>query len=459
MHVRIFAGIAASSLLAVIFGVESTRADNEPVAPAEPSAADRGREALTSRSYLKPEWGLEIYRAVGSLWETDAPDPDEQPDEYASAFGRRYGLHPAPFPNDGLPMGLRRSTDPASGRQGFQVDCLACHGGSIGGESFVGLGNSQLDMLALYEDFFEADGRPLRFTGFTVNTVKGSVNAGQMAAVLIGLRKPDLSKRIIPLPHGSKFPETDVPAWWNLKHKETTYYDGRTDARSVRSNMQFMLGEKTREGFEELEPTFADILAFLNEIEAPDYPFPIDEDLASQGRQVFEQNCAKCHGTYGEQVNYPNRIVELDIIGTDRARALAPSDLLVAHYNSTWFGEEYPVDEVMAGYQAPPLEGVWATAPYLHNGSIPTLEHLLDSTTRPDRFRRPPSTGFEHYDTDRVGWKVEVLDPVSPEVADRDQDRTIFDSSRYGLGNQGHTFGDSLTPNERRSLIEYLKTL
>ncbi len=158
-------------------------------------------------------------------------------------------------------------------------------------------------------------------------------------------------------------------------------------------------------------------------------------------------------------MNYPNRIVELDIIGTDRARALAPSDLLVAHYNSTWFGEEYPVDEVMAGYQAPPLEGVWATAPYLHNGSIPTLEHLLDSTTRPDRFRRPPSTGFEHYDTDRVGWKVEVLDPVSPEVADRDQDRTIFDSSRYGLGNQGHTFGDSLTPNERRSLIEYLKTL
>lgn len=455
MNLRTLPKVSVFSLLVVLVS-QLALADTDAV---EPSAVDRGREALTARSFLKPEWSLDIYEKVAELWGDDAPNPDADPEGYAFAFARRYGLHPAPFPNENLPMGLKRSTDPSTGRQGLQVDCLVCHGGSIGGQSFVGLGNSQLDMIGLYQDFFQADGRPLFFTGFTVNTVRGAVNAGQMAAVLISLRKPDLSRRLFPVLHGSKFPETDVPAWWNIKYKDTTYYDGRTDARSVRSNMQFMLGEKTREQFEELEPTFADILAYLNSIEAPEYPFPIDAELAARGRSIFENQCAKCHGSYGDEPSYPNLIIELDRIGTDPARALAPSDLLVSHYNSTWFAEEYPVDEEMTGYQAPPLEGVWATAPYLHNGSVPTLEHLLDSSSRPDRFRRPPSTDFEHYDTDRVGWRVEVLAPVSSEAANRDQDRSIFDTSRYGLGNQGHIFGDALSPSERRAVIEYLKTL
>lgn len=426
--------------------------------PAPPDA-DRGREALTARGFLKPEWGMEVYREVAGLWGEAAPDPDLDPEAYADAFASRYGLHPAPFPNDGLPMGIRKATDPMTGRVGFQVDCLACHGGSIGGTSYVGLGNSQLDMIGLYRDFYRADGRPIFFTGFTVNTARGTVNAGQMAAILLGLRKPDLSLRLFPLLHGSTFPETDVPAWWTLKHKDTMYYDGRTDARSVRSIMQFMLGEKTREQFEELEPTFADILAYLKSIEPPDYPFPVDRELASRGETLFRESCARCHGTYGEERSYPSRIVELEVIGTDPARALAPTDALVEHYNETWFAKHYPVDEVMTGYQAPPLDGVWATAPYLHNGSVPTLAELLDSPSRPSRFRRPPSTDFEHYDTARVGWRVEVLDPVEPEAARRDQDRSIFDSSRFGLGNQGHSFGDSLSDEERRAVIEYLKTL
>jgi mono/diheme cytochrome c family protein len=421
--------------------------------------AERGREALITRGYLKPEWGLDTYQGAARFWDEDAPDPRTDPGAFASAFAARYGLHPAPFPNDGLPMGLRQAIDPTTGRSGIQVDCLACHGGSIGGTSYVGLGNSQLDMIGLYRDLFRADGRPLVFTGFTVNTVRGTVNAGQMAAILLSLRNTDLSRRIFPIPHGSNFPELDVPAWWVLKHKDTMYYDGRTDAGSVRSIMQFMLGEKTREQFEELEPTFADILAYLNRIEAPEYPFPIDAELAARGRSVFEGRCVRCHGTYGDDRSYPNRVVELEVIGTDPARALAPSDALVAHYNATWFGELDPVDEEMTGYQAPPLDGVWATAPYLHNGSVPTLDHLLDSTSRPSRFRRPPSTDFEHYDTDRVGWRVEVLEPVEPEIARRDRDRTIFDASRYGLGNQGHTFGDSLPDDQRRAVIEYLKTL
>jgi hypothetical protein len=233
------------------------------------------------------------------------------------------------------------------------------------------------------------------------------------------------------------------------------YYDGRTDARSVRTNMQFLLGEKTLDEFKELEPTFRDIQAYFNNLKPPKYPFPIDRAQADRGRLVFEKSCAKCHGTYGPDGKYPNRIVELREIGTDPARAEGISPRFVAHYNSTWFGEDFPVDDQMIGYQAPPLDGIWATAPYLHNGSVPTLATLLKSSDRPKKFLRPPSTGFEFYDQSNVGWKFEVPTENS---SDR-QEKRLFDTSRFGLGNSGHTFGDKLTDDERMQVLEYLKTL
>jgi mono/diheme cytochrome c family protein len=275
------------------------------------------------------------------------------------------------------------------------------------------------------------------------------------SVVLLSLRNSDLSFRKFPLPLGANIPELDVPAWWLLGKKSTMYYDGRTDARSVRTNMQFMLGEKTLAQFKELEPTYRDIQAFFNNLKPPKYPFPIDRDRAETGKILFNKTCAKCHGTYGDDPKYPNRIVELDEIGTDPARARGISPRFVAHYNSTWFGEDFPVAEEMTGYQAPPLDGVWATAPYLHNGSVPTLANLLKSSDRPSKFYRPPSTDFDYYDRVNVGWKFEV----PTEGAAPDKAKSLFDSQRFGLGNAGHTFGDKLTDDERSQVIEYLKTL
>ena len=109
----------------------------------------------------------------------------------------------------------------------------------------------------------------------------------------------------------------------------------------------------------------------------------------------------------GQTPLIPSKIVPLDVIGTDPARSLGISDRAVAHYNSTWFGKPDPVATERIGYQAPPLDGIWASAPYLHNGSIPTLHALLDSSTRPNRFTRPPSTDFDQYDAQHVGWKFQ----------------------------------------------------
>ena len=440
-------------LILLISGCASPAMADSPDA----NLAARGREVITSKGLLGPAWKDEAYAKVGKFWGDKAPDVTKEPEAYAEAFRRRYGLNPAVVSNDGLPMGLKKGVLADGGKSGIQVDCLLCHGGSIGGKSYPGLGNTQLDATRLFNELTRADGRFLPPTSFAINTSRGTVNAGMFSAVLLSLRNPDLSRRFIPLKLAAQLPELDVPPWWHLAKKSTMYYDGRTPAESVRTNMQFLLGEKSLDDLKKLEPTFRDIQAYFKSLTPPRYPFPIDDAKAARGKVVFEKTCAKCHGTYGPNGEYPNAIVELKIIGTDPARAYGLSDKLVAHYNATWLGEDHPADPVMTGYQAPPLDGIWATAPYLHNGSVPTIYHLLKSSNRPARFKRPPSTDFSRYDKERVGWTFETVE--SAQSLSEDERRFLFDSSRFGLGNGGHTFGDKLSEAQRMNLIEYLKTL
>ena len=269
-----------SSRFWVVLGIlASSRAiGSEPklfeAAAVEPSAAERGRIALTLTGFLKPEWSEAAYRRAGRLWDQPAPDPDRDPAGYAAAFENRYGLHPAPYPNDGLPMGLRRGLGPGGAKVGLQIDCMACHGGSIGGKSYVGLGNTQLDLRALLNEMTTADGRRPPPPAFVLNSSRGTNNAGQVAAVLMSIHNRDLSFRSFPLPLAANLPEMDTPAWWHLKRKTTMYYDGRTDARSVRTNMQFMLGEKNLEGFQALESDLPRPPGLPQEPRAPEIPVP-----------------------------------------------------------------------------------------------------------------------------------------------------------------------------------------
>ena len=425
----------------------------------DPAAVARGHAAITSVGHLKPAWKAETYKEVRKQWGGDAPDPDADPEGYAAAFRRRYGFAPAPYPNDGLPMGLKRGVNPDGTKAGIAIDCLTCHGSSLGGTSYVGMGNTQLDLKLFFNDMMRAEGRIVPPSTFVVNSSRGTNNAGMFSVVLLSLRNTDLSFRKFPLLTGANLPEIDTPPWWLLAKKSTMYYDGRTDADSVRTNMQFLLGEKTLDEFKALEPTFADIRTYFLSLQPPKYPFPVDRAQADRGRAVFTKACTKCHGTYGDKPEYPNRMVALDEIGTDPARAKGISPRFVAHYNATWFAENSPVNTEMEGYQAPPLDGIWATAPYLHNGSVPTLHALLNSAERPRRFYRPPSTDFAHYDQANVGWKFDLPGDGPEPDAPIERQHSLFDSSRYGLGNGGHTYGDPLGEDDRRALIEYLKTI
>src|SRR5207248_7546997 len=78
-----------------------------------------------------------------------------------------------------------------------------------------------------------------------------------------------------------------------------------------------------------------------------------------------------------------------------------------AHEGDGWFGADYRARPT-AGYQAPPLDGVWATAPYFHNGSVPTVYDVLNSKSRPRVFTRSYRTGTEDYDPVKLCWKTQA---------------------------------------------------
>ena len=423
------------------------------------SPADRGKDLLLTRIYTTPIWSDTAYENVWKQWGLPS-----KPDNHAETFANRYGLHAAPYDNHGLPMGMRTTTGLLGGKM-ITNDCLLCHGGSILGKSYIGLGNASLDMQALYEEMAAADGRA-RKTPFPFSNTRGTTEAGAMAVYLFQFRDADLKVGApIDLELKADMCE-DPPAWWLLKKKKTMYWTGSTPSRSVRSIMQFALSPlHTAETIHKWEPDFADIQAYILSLEPPKYPLAIDEALAARGEKLFVQNCSRCHGTYGANWSYPNKIIPLEQIGTDPARADGISAKAEEHYLKTWFGKELQPDGAPyaharhRGYQPPPLDGIWATAPYFHNGSAPTLYHVLNSKARPKYFTRSYRTGLVDYDPVKVGWQIVVLDRPAHGAAPAIERRKIYDTTLPGRGNGGHTFSDKLTDDERMAVIEYLKSL
>jgi mono/diheme cytochrome c family protein len=250
-----------------------------------------------------------------------------------------------------------------------------------------------------------------------------------------------------------------VPPWWNMRHKTAMFYTtvGRGDHATFMLLASMLCVESVDE-FREVDAYAADIRAYLVSLEAPKYPFRIDADLAQAGGAIYERTCADCHGG-GKDGGYPNRVYPLEEIGTDPAYALAATDGSRDRFYD-WIARSPYGDSdsaaPAAGYIAPPLNGIWATAPYLHNGSVPDLATLL----RPDE--RP--TFWSHlapreYDQATVGWRHERSQEDQAGVATSPNLRTVYDTTLTGYGNQGHRFSEHLSHAEIVQLLEYLKTL
>jgi hypothetical protein len=237
---------------------------------------------------------------------------------------------------------------------------------------------------------------------------------------------------------------------------------------------------------------------WLLKLEPPKYPFPIDQQLAGKGAPIYAEYCADCHGRNGrdfegKRVGF---VTAIDDIRTDRYRLDNFTESLAQNIG-TFYAEQkrslrahpcpggvsyQPLPRRSAGgdpnsdyarleeidrqegtyrfkhfhktngYANLPLDGLWLRAPYLHNGSVPSVRDLLEpADQRPTRFYRgndiydPKNAGFiSDVPQDERGRKFFEFDTAIPGNANR--------------GHDGHAYGTDLPADEKDALLEYLKT-
>jgi hypothetical protein len=435
-------------------------------------AAQRGYEYLINTPYLTSDFDQETFDNVWRSW----PEPLRSEAESTSIQRRRemafdrYGLTKRPGDDSGKP--LQYVVDEAGN---WTMNCLSCHGGSVYGTTVPGSPNNRFALQTMTEE--------LRATKFKIGKALSRMDLGSMViplgtthgttnAVVFGMglmKSRDEQLNVIPAsPEMFTHHDMDAPPWWYFYKRPYLYIDAFAQ-KGHRALMQFtLIPENGPQVFRDREDQFRDIYAYLSSLRPPKYDGKIETDLAHQGKTVFTENCSSCHGTYdsGDGVTaegetaYPNVRVPLDEIGTDSVRLTALTPAGRGKYARSWFahaGEDNEHQTVIDpdGYVAPPLDGVWASPPYFHNGSVPTLWHVLHPSQRPVVWRRTESS----IDPDKVGFQVESVDRVPLDETDVAVRRTYFDTRKFGKGNGGHEFVDQLTETQKTAVLEYLKTL
>ena len=248
----------------------------------------------------------------------------------------------------------------------------------------------------------------------------------------------------------------DTMPVWNLASRRIYLRDGlSTNTRDVvvfsaiaaGSPMDWIDQDFSRwDGGEHGASSLRRIQDYLTGLRPPAYPYPVDAALSSRGAGVYKAQCAACHEPGAARFE---SIVPIGEIGTDRARLDTWTRGASAAMGGLGAGKRWAFADVRTseGYVAGPLDGLWLRAPYLHNGSVPTLADLLSPIDdRPASFRR----GIDLYDPVRVGF-------VSAGAA-ADGHGTIHDTNLPGNSNVGHLFGTMLPSDDKRALLEYLKT-
>jgi mono/diheme cytochrome c family protein len=208
-------------------------------------------------------------------------------------------------------------------------------------------------------------------------------------------------------------------------------------------------------------PQVKDIYRFLNSTRAAPFPGKIDAPLAARGASIYAQTCASCHGEYKADpagpilIRFPNWHGEKN---TDLMRAKsfdAAMATRIMRSNYAALIEAQSSDN----YSAPPLAGLWSSAPYLHNGSVPSVWAMLTPEARPKKFNAgghaldfrtlgisldsPDASGIARYPRGYKPWSgVSTIDTTAP-----------------GSSNKGHDYGARLNTADKTALIEFLKQL
>ncbi len=430
-------------------------------------SADRGWDHLRTRAYLPPDFDAEVFAALPTVWEEPLASraAAASPEERRRMAMERYGLTPDPA-DPSKPLQYVVGPDGS-----WTMSCLACHQGQVAGRAIPGLPNSNYALETLTEDVRLVKVKQRKPFGhmdmgsllLPLGTTNGTTNAVMFGVALMRHRDADLAIVHRPPKFDMVHHDMDAPPWWHYAKKKRLYADGFA-AKGHRMLMQFLLvKENGPEKFREWEDEFRDIEAWLMDLTPPRWPGSVDAPLAERGRVVFERHCADCHGRYSDAGSeagdtYPGRIVAIEEIGTDRVRFDSLTRENRRDLNESWFGRDIAGDpgiDAPEGYIAPPLDGVWATAPYLHNGSVPTLWHVLHPGSRPVVWKRSAAG----YDERRVGLEVEEMAAMPAGRLLPSERRRHFDTTKPGKAAGGHDYPDLLSEEEKTAVLEYLKTL
>jgi hypothetical protein len=284
------------------------------------------------------------------------------------------------------------------------------------------------------------------------------------------------------------------PFIWNMQYQDYTQWgatsvNGNSNQALLRNTAECLgVGAQFRpvpnssmpDGFDYLAVNtmnFSGLLAlegYINKMGAPKWPWSVKNSLAAQGANIFTANCSSCHGKTAGEPRPPSTTTWATPavnVGTDSwyfnslTRTASPGVLsslfpavgplgIISKTVTQKILQQYQpsitfiLSSNSAGagkYESRVMEGIWAAAPYLHNGSVPTLEDLLKPASQ------RPSTFFVgvNYDTLKVG--LSVNQPL--------QAGYQFNTSTVGNSNAGHEYGTQLSTQDRAALIEYLKTL
>ena len=437
----------------------------------------------TQGGVLPPYW---VFKVLPKIC------PEKLPGGYAS-LGLLYE------PGHDLPIGVSRRW-----RLGFDqvgLNCSVCHTGTVRETAtsqpqiVLGMPSHQLDIEGFFRFILECS-LDERLTGDNlvgkIEEAGGHLNAldrflyrsvlvnqvklttlklqGRIAPLLApdvtpwgrgrvdtfnGYKSIQFNWHLNQLPHDELIGASDFPSLWNQKPREGMWlhWDGNNNSVDER-NLSASLGAG-------VTPMTIDHAALKRirdwawTLPPPKYPFAIDQALAARGEPIYRQYCADCHADHtfrqghvvGKQVGTPLPLAQ---IGTDPFRLNSYTYTFATNQYGLYPDSSYRVRHFRKtnGYANQPLDGIWARAPYLHNGSVPTMRDLLEPPqNRPQRFYR----GYDVYDQKRLGV-------VSDVAADARGHYYVHDTSLPGNGNQGHLFGTQLPPEEKDAIVEYMKT-
>ena len=256
------------------------------------------------------------------------------------------------------------------------------------------------------------------------------------------------------LPESELTAASDYPSLWNQAPREglQLHWDGNNPSVDER-NLSAALGAG-------VTPVTVDhssikrIRDWTWTLKPPTYPYPVDKALAAQGAPLYQQYCLNCHGgpSFRDGVVEGSRLGKVEAIAniaTDRHRLDSYTVEFATNQYALYPESSYRFRQFRKtnGYANHPLDGIWLRAPYLHNGSVPTLRALLDPPEqRPAVFYR----GYDVYDQKNLGFVTNVEEANGRRF-------TRFDTSLPANSNSGHMYGTGLTPEQKSAIVEYMK--